>query len=229
MWRIPVFIVISVHLAWAQRLRDLESPTQVRRGDTVVIGILGGWDRWNDPERSIQKLVLKLRDVPGVHAESVGNHNLRTALQWVARSAPAHPRVIIIGQSLGGSATVELARALKKRHIPVELTVQVDSVGLHDGVIPGNVRAAVNYFQHDPLTIWGRSEIRAAEPAQTRILGNYQRRYPMFDPTLMTLESSWARKHLGGGHARMEADPGVWAEVEALVRQALTRSNFVGK
>jgi pimeloyl-ACP methyl ester carboxylesterase len=155
--------------------------------------------------------------MPGVHAESLSNHNLSTALRYLNKTKPI--RIVIFGQSLGGNATVELARALKARHVPVLLTVQIDSVGLRDAVIPGNVRKAVNYFQHDPLTIWGRSSIRAEDPSQTTILGNFERRYPLFEP----VQTSWARRYLGGGHARMEADRALWQEVEDLIRSEIIR------
>ena len=129
-------------LAPAQRLKNLEPPWHVKPGDTIVIGFLGGFERWNDETRSVRKLVQRLRQTPGVHVESVANHNWPTALRFIERARAGHPRVIIFGQSLGGDSTVRLARALRSRHIPVELTVQVDSFGLHDGLIPDNVRAA---------------------------------------------------------------------------------------
>lgn len=223
MYRITALAAIFAGLATAQRLKDLEPAARVRPGDAVVIGFLGGFEHWNDDSRSIRKLVMNLRQTPGVHAESLSNRNVKTALKFVEKSAAAHPRIVILGQSLGGNATVELARALHAKRIPVALTVQVDSVGLLDGVIPNNVHAAVNYFQHDPLTIWGRSEIRAADPFYTNIMGNFERRYPLFDSTLVGPRASWARRHLGGGHARMEADAGLWSEIEGLVRQALSR------
>ena len=220
--RIVASLLLAVGLIHAQRLKNLEPAARVKPGDAIVIGFLGGFEKWDDNNRSVRKVVLHLRELPGVHSESVSNHNLATALKFIERSARAHPRVVIFGQSMGGNATVELARALKARHIPVVLTVQVDSVGMRDGVIPENVRAAANYYQHDPLTIWGRAEIRAADPHSTRIIGNFGRQYPMFDSSYPGTGTSWARRHLGGGHARMEADTSLWAEVEQLIRQALT-------
>ena len=222
-------LAFAVGLIHAQRLKNLEPAAHVKPGDAIVIGFLGAFEKWDDENRSVRKVVLSLRELPGVHAESVSNHNLSTALKFIERSARAHPRVVIFGQSMGGNATVELARALLARHIPVLLTVQVDSVGMRDGVIPGNVRAAANYYQHDPLTVWGRAEIRAADPLYTRIIGNFERRYPLFDSSYTGTGTSWARKHLGGGHARMEADTGLWAEVEQLIRQALAMHQNVGK
>ncbi len=220
------FAVVALCLAdlcQAQRLRDLESVSKIKKGDAIVIGFLGGFEKWNDDNRSVRKVVLNLRTLPGVHAESMSNHNLSTAVKFIAHAAAEHPRVVIFGQSLGGNATVELARILRQKHIPVLLTAQVDSVGMRDGVIPDNVRAAVNYYQHNPLTIWGRSEIRAADPFFTRIIGNYERQYAMFDSSYEGTGTSWARRHLGGGHARMEADTALWTEVERFIRQALTQ------
>ena len=210
-------------LCQAQRLRELESTSKIKKGDAIVIGFLGGFEKWNDDHRSVRKVVLNLRELPGVHAESVGNRNVSTAVKFITHAAAARPRVVIFGQSLGGNATVELARILRQRHIPVLLTAQVDSVGVRDGVIPDNVRAAVNYYQHNPLTLWGRAEIRAANPFYTRIIGNYERQYAMFDSSYDGTGTSWARRHLGGGHARMEADTALWTQVELLIRQTLTQ------
>ena len=100
----------------------------------------------------------------------------------------------------------------------VLLTIQVDSVGVEDAVIPPNVRAALNLYQHDPFTIQGRSEIRAADPSCTRILGNYRYTYPF-----QAAEGSWARRNLGGSHARMELDPAVWARVEELILDTISK------
>ena len=206
----------------AQHLKNLEPASHVKPGDAIVIGFLGGFEKWDDGNRSVRRVALDLRG-PRVHAETVTNRNVHTALKFIERARQAHPRVVIFGQSLGGSATVELARALNARHIPVELTIQVDSVGLRDGVIPENVRSAANYYQHNPLTVWGRAEIRAADPFQTRIIGNFERQYAMFDSSFSRTGSSWARRHLGGGHARMEADTDLWTEVQQLIRKALER------
>ena len=79
--------------------------------------------------------------------------------------------------------------------------------------------AAANLFQHDGPPITGRARIRAEDPSRTRILGNFRYRYWFTDVDMSS--ATWARKHLGGAHARMEQDPRVWAQAGRLIRQAI--------
>ena len=214
-----------------QSLTDFTVPLPLPTGSTLVIGFLGGWERWDDPHRGVRKLAIKLRGTPGVYAETVSNHRQSVALALIqaafdgnhnGRLDPderAGARIILYGQSLGGGAAVNLARKLQALGIPVLLTVQVDSVGRSDAMIPANVAAAANLFQHDGPPIMGRTRIRAIDPSRTRILGNFQYRY-WFESVDMS-SATWARKHLGGAHARMEQDPRVWAEVGLLIRQSI--------
>jgi pimeloyl-ACP methyl ester carboxylesterase len=225
-------LLICVRPATTQGLADLTTPQPIPSGSVLVVGFLGGFDRWDDPNRSVRKVVLDLRS-RGIFAEAVSNHKYRTALRFIrlaldtnrdghidAREAAA-VRIILFGQSWGGSAAVRVARDLEREGVPVLLTVQVDSVGLHDGIIPANVRAAANFYQHDLFTIRGRGEIRAADPSRTRILGNFQLSYH----SLFVDESdtSWARRTFGGSHVRMELDPRVWNDVEQLILDAVAR------
>lgn len=218
----------------AQRLSDLTTHTPIPPGSPLVIGFLGGYDGWNDEHRSVRRLVLKLRQQPGISAESFSNHRRRLALQFIRRALDtnrdgklqpeekAAARIILFGQSWGGGATVLTAHDLGKLGIPVLLTVQVDSVGINDAVIPANVRAAVNFYQHDPMSLQGRSEIRAADPARTVILGNFRRSYKSRPVDLSN--ASWRRKLLGRSHTKMELDPEVWSRVEQYIADALARS-----
>jgi uncharacterized protein (UPF0147 family) len=201
--------------------------------DAIVIGLLGGFERWDDANRGVRKLVLKLRQMPGVHAESLANRNRRTALKYILKALDANgnrkleaderqrANIVIFGQSLGGAQTVALARDLNRRGIPVQLTVQIDSFGMRDSVIPPNVRKAANFYQHEILTFRGEDEIRAADPKKTTILANVQFHYPPFLPSYSRPES-WARRRLGGAHAKLEADPILWAQIETMVRQAIS-------
>ena len=83
-------------------------------------------------------------------------------------------RLILYGQSFGGAAVVKFATQLKDQNIPVLLTVQIDSVGRDDDVIPENVRFASNLFQRNGRFIYGEPEIRAENNAKTMILGNLE-------------------------------------------------------
>lgn len=56
--------------------------------------------------------------------------------------------LIIIGHSLGGDAVIELTKDyLLPVNKFVDLTIQIDSVGVGDELIPGNVIKAFNYYQ----------------------------------------------------------------------------------
>ena len=217
----------------AQRLYDMVTPTPLPPGTTLVIGFLGGYERWDDEHRSIRQLTLKLRNRPGVYAESIANHNRAVSLKLIRRALDtnrngkldpderARARVILYGQSWGGAAAIATAEDLEKLGVPVLLTVQIDSVGIHDQIIPANVLAAVNYYQHDPLTIQGRQQIRAADPAKTRILGNFAASYTQ--RSIDETNASWARRTFGGSHAKMELDPAIWIQVERYIVDAISR------
>ena len=91
-------------------------------GTTLVIGFLGGYERWNNEHRSVRRLVLKLRARSGVFAESISNHNQKVALNLIRRALDtnrdgrldaaerARARIILFGQSWGGAAVINIAR-----------------------------------------------------------------------------------------------------------------------
>ena len=228
-----VAAVLCCTILRAQRLYDMVTPTPLPPGTTLVIGFLGGYERWDDEHRSIRQLTLKLRNRPGVYAESIANHNRAVSLRLIRRALDtnrngkldpderARARVILYGQSWGGAAAIATAEDLEKLGVPVLLTVQIDSVGIHDQIIPANVLAAVNYYQHDPLTIQGRQQIRAADPAKTRILGNFAASYTQ--RSIDETNASWARRTFGGSHAKMELDPAIWIQVERYIVDAISR------
>jgi hypothetical protein len=217
----------------AQRLSDLAVPAPLPPGSTLVIGFLGGFERWNDDRRSVRRLALELGARPDVYAVSISNHRRDVALRLIQRALDVNrnrslepeersaARIVLYGQSWGGATAVDIARKLDRLGVPVLLTVQVDSVGLHDNLIPPNVRAAVNFYQHDWFTIQGRGEIRAADPANTRILGNYGTSY--FLRPVDERNESWPRRTFGGSHAKMEQDPIVWNLVERYISRAIAR------
>jgi len=226
-------IALFCRVAGAQRLSDLTTPTPLPPGSTLVIGFLGFYERWDDPHRGVRQLVLRLRQRPGVYAESFSNHRRSVALSLIRRALDtnrngrldpeekARARIILFGQSWGGAAAIATARDLERLGIPVLLTAQVDSVGMSDKMVPANVHAAVNFYQHDPLTIQGRSEIRADDPTRTVILGNFRSTYIF--RSVDERDASWARRSLGGGHIKMELDPATWRRVEQFISDAITR------
>ena len=218
---------------WGQALSDLSVPTPLPRGSTLVMGFLGGFERWDDSHRSVRRLALKLRKRQGVYAESISNWRRTVAVQLIRKALDtnadgkldseecARAHIVLFGQSWGGAAALATARDLERLGIPVMLVVQVDGVGLHDEIVPANVAAAANLYQHDPFTIQGHTEIRAADSARTIILANVERTYAL--RPMDKSNTSWARRIFGGSHAKMEQDSAVWTQVEQYIVEAIAR------
>ncbi|MEO8025907.1 MAG: hypothetical protein ABI823_05520 [Bryobacteraceae bacterium] len=227
-----LFLLLAAGPGLAQSPADLSTRSPVPAGQPIAIGFLGAIEKWNDPQRSVRKLALDLR-AQGIAAETFENRHEKTAVEFLRRALDtngdgrlddrerAQARVILYGQSLGGEAAVHTARDLRKLRIPVLLTVQIDSVGMHGGKIPSNVHEAINYYQHDPLTIQGRREIHAEDPARTRILGNFERSYRGEAP--QNRQATWIRRTFGGSHAKMEMDLELWAEIRGLILDAVRK------
>ena len=219
-----------------QEFSDFTIPMPICPGETLVIGIVGGWERWDAEDRCIRRTALELRErkLPGVHIETVENHKLELAFHLIHAAfdfdldgtldaaEKRQVRLVAFGQSFGGPATVRLARELDGMGIPLELAVLIDSVGWHDEVIPPNVRAAANLFQHDGLLgfigLMGEDEIRAADPSRTEIIGNFRYSYKN---SPVKSRDTWVRRFFIPGHSKMEYDPAVWNRVKCLVEQAV--------
>ncbi len=130
--------------------------------------------------------------------------------------------MILYGQSLGGDAAVQLAWRLADMHVPVLLTIQLDSVGAHDHRIPPNVMEAVNFYQSDGFWIKGESSITAVDPTRTRILGNFRSSYEADRIDLSDL--AWYRKIVMVPHTKMDRDPEVLAMARELILSAIRRA-----
>lgn len=218
------------------RASDFSTPVPAPAGSFIVIGFLGAWEAWDNPKRSVRKLTLRLREtnLPGLYAESAGNHSRMEVRKFLKRALDRDGNgkiderearqvgIVLYGQSFGGAAAVKLARELKKWNVPVTLTVQVDSIGRDDKVIPSNVARAMNVYQHDPGSLWGRSTIKAEDPERTKILGNQRFSYLFRSDIDMSDYPAVARK-APMAHWKMDNDPVVWGIVQALILQEAAR------
>jgi hypothetical protein len=169
----------------------------------------------------------------GVYAEVFENHRREVARAEIMRLVDVNhdgtlsseekrsARILLYGHSWGASEVVTLARELESAGIPVLLTVQVDSIakpGENDGLIPANVAEAANFYQVDGL-VRGQNQIHAADPARTRILGNFLLDYKA-NP-IDCKEYPWYDRFFMRSHIEIECDPKVWNRVESLIRMRL--------
>ncbi len=213
----------------AQTWEDFRTPTPIGPDDTLVIGFLGGRERWDHDERSPRKLALKLRSrrIPGLHVETLANRNRPLAVTLIERAFDrnqdgvldptegASARIVIYGLRFGAAATVKLARDLSERNIPVRLTIQIDSVGGGDAVIPPNVRRAANFYQTNGLVIRGEGPIRAEDPKRTPIIADCRMDYSKRKIDISHV--NWFKKLGRFAHSYISYDPQVWTRVEKLI------------
>src|SRR5580704_10433752 len=202
----------------------------------IVIGFVGGFVHHDDRVHTEVQLIRRLREeyASAAYVQMFENHRGKDAHQAIlhllhaSREGSLSPEekknahIIIFGHSWGASETVELARQLEKDGIPVVLTIQVDSVskiGENDAIIPANVAQAVNFYQLDGM-LHGQPQIRAADPARTRILGNFRSGYKA--KPFSCGEYPWWDRLIMKPHIQIECDPAVWDQVESLIRANLS-------
>jgi len=190
------------------------------QAETLIVGILGGWQKADSPQRGVRKLALQMRELhlPGVEIETYANHHREVALQkvkeWRAASRE-NRRLIVYGQSFGGAAAVKLDRELAALGIPVALSLHIDSVGANDRLIPENVGAAVNFFEREGWLIRGQPLIAAQDPLRTKIIGNFEYKY--HGKQVDVSQEKWSSRAFFGTHLKMEDDPALWVEVKKLI------------
>jgi hypothetical protein len=231
-WRGQRFHHVSPPTPIEQRLHQVSEPAPIAQPDALILGFMGGRDSWDDARPGVGRLAKKLREMglAGVQVATVENRKRGAALELVRRAFDRNrdgeldsheresARLILYGQSFGGAAVVKFARELKTLDIPVMLTVQVDSVGRNDEIIPSNVAAAANLFQRDGFFVRGCGPIRAEDPRKTEIIGNFQFSYR--DRAIHLSGVPWRKKAFRRAHARMDLDAAVWSKVEELILSA---------
>ena len=232
-----VFLLCSTLLTPGQTgsRRLVPSSGNPRMPPVMVMGFVGGFVRHDNIVHSGVQLAQHLRrDYPSdVYVEVFENRRREKAHQEILRLLDTNhdgrlsveerhsARIIIYGMSWGGAETVMLAQELEKDGIPVLLTVQVDSISKirqNDAVIPSNVAEAINFYQPHGL-LHGQPNIRAADRARTRIIGNL--RFDYEDHPIKCDQYLWYDRVFAKSHTEIECDPSVWKQVELLIRSKL--------
>ena len=201
----------------------------------IIIGFVGGYISHDNPVHSEVQLAARLRkEYPaGVWVQTYESYRGAQARQDTVKLLDANhdgtlttaekqdARIVIYGHSWGGAEAIYLARMLEKDGIPVLLTIQVDSIsapGKDDTTIPGNVAQAANFYQDHGL-LRGHHDIRAANSARTRIIGNFKLDYEKSDLTCS--EYPWYDRLFAKPHTQIECDPAVWNQVDSLIHTTL--------
>jgi hypothetical protein len=234
--RIVFALILLVALTSSLMAEDAAvEPRPALHASYIFVGFVGGFVHHDNPHHGPVILAKRMRhDFPNdayvqVFENRYRNAAYRTILHLLdsnhdgilSNDEKSQARIVLFGQSWGGSAVVMLARQLSHAGIPVALTVQVDSVAKpfqNDGVIPDNVAAAVNFYQPHGI-VHGRPVIRAADNSKTQILGNY-----VFDykGTAVKCEGMpWFERAFIPGHMHTECDLNLWGQVESVVRRQL--------
>ncbi len=234
-WLAALFLCLAAALradSRNQNFDDFVTPMPVPRGHVLVLGIVGGWERWDHPNRCVRRTALWLQsqEIPGVHVETVENHKLDLAYELVRRvfdfngdgalaeNEARQARVVVFGQSLGGRATLWFCRRMHEWGIPVELALLIDAFGPDDYTVPPNVRTVANVFQREHIIVKGASAVHPVDPTKTRILFNRQLSFKGRD--LDISDRPWRQRAFLAAHVKVEYDTELWRELQEVIANA---------
>lgn len=152
----------------------------------IYLGFVGALEPSQNKHSGVVQIGKTLRgaEYPDVCAKSFSPYVWTDGLDWLLKHFPAHsgaltadelqhcPKVILVGHSMGGWAMMSVARRLRSRDIPVELTIQVDSVGITDYTIPSNVKNGAIFHARDVLMPLTTKHLRLEDASRTKMLAD---------------------------------------------------------
>jgi hypothetical protein len=214
-------------------------PARSADAKVIIIGFVGGFVSQNDAKHPEVQFAAYLRHrYPLSEAVVFGNHHGKKALHDVVRMLDSdgngvltpdekkESTIIIYGHSWGAAETVTFAHVLGQMGVPVALTIQIDTIakpGSRGAIIPANVASAINFYQTGgPLH--GLSEIVAADPKQTIILGNILMTYE--DRPIDCSNYSWYVRVFNKPHHEIENDLRVWDRAASLIDSNLSETTL---
>jgi hypothetical protein len=152
----------------------------------LYAGFVGAMEPAGNKHSGVVQIRDTLRgpDYSDVCAESFLPISWISGRDWILKHFPSHsgpltqqelanaPRVILVGHSTGGWAMLSVARDLRDKDIPVELTIQVDSVGITDYTIPKNVKTGAIFHAWDILMFMTTKNLKLEDPLHTKLIAN---------------------------------------------------------
>jgi hypothetical protein len=164
-----------------------EAPVAINHSCKILYaGFVGAMESSNRKGSGVVQIrdVLRGSAYPDVCSESFIPLSWESCRNWILRQFPVHsgpftqaeidegPRIILLGHSTGGWAMLKVARDLRDKGIPVELTVQLDSVGITDYTVPSNVKSSAIFHARDFLMLLTTKNIRMEDPQRTKLVAN---------------------------------------------------------
>jgi hypothetical protein len=152
----------------------------------IYLGFVGALEPPHNKHSGVVQIeeTLQGKGYSDVCANSFSPYTWAEGRTWLMKYFPAHPgeltqeelqhapKVILVGHSMGGWAIMGMARELRNRDIPVELTIQVDSVGVTDFTVPRNVKSAAVFHANDVLMFMTTKHVRREDPVHTKLVAN---------------------------------------------------------
>jgi pimeloyl-ACP methyl ester carboxylesterase len=152
----------------------------------IYLGFVGALEPSHNKHSGVVQIeeTLQGKGYSDVCANSFSPYTWAEGRTWLMKYFPAHPgeltqeelqrapKVILVGHSMGGWAIMGMARELRTRDIPVELTIQVDSVGITDFTVPKNVKSAAIFHANDVLMFMTTKHVRREDPVHTKLVAN---------------------------------------------------------
>jgi hypothetical protein len=153
-----------------------------------MVGFVGGLGTAHFPPSAARPLNQELAAInqPGYCFKLFSGYCPLCAHHWMRKEFGAHflkrlspdqiangPKVIVYGYSLGAPAALLFSRMLQRDGVPIEMAVTIDSKGFTEGIIPHNVKTAVNYYEQRLFPfLFGKRHMHPEDPEKTLFLGN---------------------------------------------------------
>ena len=152
----------------------------------IYAGFVGALETSNHHHSGVVQIRDTLRgsEYPDVCANSFIPVSWTSGRDWILTYFPSHPgvltaaelenapRIIMVGHSTGGWAMLSVARELREKNIPVELTIQIDSVGFTDFTIPRNVSSGAIFHAWDALMFMTTKHVHLEDPTHTKVIAD---------------------------------------------------------
>jgi hypothetical protein len=152
----------------------------------IFLGFVGALEPAGNKYSGVVQIrkTLQGKEYSDVCANSFSPYVWADGRDWLLKHFPSHsgpltpeelqrsPKVILIGHSMGGWAMMSVARELRSRDIPVELTIQMDSVGITDYTIPKNVKSCAIFHAKDMLMFMTTKHVKREDPNHTNVVAD---------------------------------------------------------